>query len=73
MKTIDILQHEIEYFLKDENGVIIEGTPLHEANTNYIEEMIKDGFSSGELCCSQWIDEESDEPTELICLWNIKK
>ncbi len=67
---LTILQHKIDFWLKDEDEKEIES--LNEADEEHIENMIKEGYSEGQLCSYQQLD-DNNEPTELWGWWKIVK
>lgn len=69
-RKIDILQHEIEFYIQDDEGVNIKNE-LPEYDIEHIEEMIKDGYHTGEICASIFLNETDDEPTECHGWWSI--
>ncbi len=71
MRKVDILQHEVEFWLKDIETDTERFEPIEEGTTDFIEEQIIEGYSSGEL-----IESVFDKEGNIIeCRggWNIVK
>lgn len=59
----EILQHEIDYFFREDDT-----RELDECDIEHIENMIKEGYSSGELC-----QHNSNTDEEYRGWWGIKR
>ena len=66
-RSIDVLHHEIEFFLKDEDGKL-RGEELLETDSDHIEESIIKGMREGELNCYVWLN---DQPITCTGWWKI--
>lgn len=62
--SIEILLHNIEFFFKGD--MVGSPTELDESTIEHIENLIKEGYSSGELCVAS-----DDQETEFRGWWNI--
>lgn len=69
-RTIEILQHEIGFWIKDEDGNL-RTEELPEADTDHIESKITDGVYTGELCCYIFVEDEEKEPLNCHGWWKI--
>lgn len=70
MRTIEILQHEIEFWLKDIETDTERFEPIEEGTTDFIEEQIREGYSSGEL--NESVFNKEGSIIECKGWWNIK-
>ena len=70
MRTIEILNHEVEFWLKDIETNAERFEDIEEGTTDFIEEQIKEGYSSGELIES--VFDKKGNIIECRGWWNIK-
>ncbi len=70
MRVIEIMDYQIEFLLKDSDGnERLEY--LEEGTTDFIESMLEEGYSSGEL--NEVVFDKEGCIVECTGNWNIKK